>query len=166
VPRPKNNRETESIRRMIDARLQRRELEDAPVGSTPGTHLDEDALSAFVEGRLGEGESAPLIKHLIACGFCRRITAQLIRLDHELGALNETIPVSGVEDEPGRLRRFLADLASRVLTSSEDDVVFAYHAPAEDFQRHADAEPGKDTEIASKEEAGPLEEHKPDNTSS
>jgi hypothetical protein len=165
VPRPKNNKERESIRLMVQARLQRRELGDAPVGATAGAHLDEDALSAFVEGCLGERESAPLIKHLVACGFCRRITAQLIRLDNELGALNETVERVEIADEPGRLRRFLADLAARALASSEDDAVFAYHAPAEDFQRHTDAETHGDTAVAEQDEALTHEEHKPDSAS-
>lgn len=165
MPRPKNNKERDSIRLIIQARLQRHELMDAPVGSTAGAHLDEDALSAFVEGCLGERESAPLIKHLVACGFCRRITAQLIRLDNELDALNETVKRSDVEDEPGRLRRFLADLAARALSSNEDDAVFAYHAPAEDFQRHADAETHRDTEVPEQEEASTHEEREPGSTS-
>ena len=38
-------------------------------------------------------------------------------------------------DEPGRIRRLLENLATRVLPDSEGDTVFAYHAPAEDFQR-------------------------------
>ncbi|MEA2174648.1 MAG: hypothetical protein QOD00_2240 [Blastocatellia bacterium] len=162
VPRPKNNRETESIRRMIHARLQRHEFEDAPVGSTPaGAHLDEDALATFVEGRLGENESAPLIRHLVACGFCRRITAQLIRLDDELGALNETVQRTEVEDEPGRLRRFLADLAARVLPSSETDAVFAYHAPAEDFQRPTDAETSRESDAVETSDTETPEERDP-----
>ncbi|HEV7859069.1 MAG TPA: hypothetical protein VGO91_10675 [Pyrinomonadaceae bacterium] len=161
MARPKNNKERESVRLMIEARLQRSELGDAPVGSTAGAHLDEDALSAFVEGCLGERESAPLIKHLVACGFCRRITAQLIRLDNELGTLNETVKRIDVEDEPGRLRRFLADLAARALSSNEDDAVFAYHAPAEDFQRQPDAETHRDTEITEQDEAGTHEEREP-----
>jgi hypothetical protein len=165
VPRPKNNKERESIRLMIQARLHRSELADAPVGSTAGAHLDEDALSAFVDGYLGERESAPLIKHLVACGFCRRITAQLIRLDNELGAFNETVKRIDVEDEPGRLRRFLADLAARALSSNEDDAVFAYHAPAEDFQRHTDAETNSDTGSAEQDEAKTHGERKPDSTS-
>jgi hypothetical protein len=104
----------------------------APV-SPVGTHLDEDALSAFIEGRLGHLESAPLIRHLVGCGSCRNITAQLIRLDTELsGFETETAPPA---EEPGRIRTLLADLASRVFPASEDDVVFAYHAPADDFEK-------------------------------
>lgn len=131
MPRPKSDKESDRVRRLVHQRLQGR-ASLAPA-SPVGAHLDEDALSAFVEGRLGSLESAPLIRHLVGCGSCRNITAQLIRLDTELsGVVSETIPQT---EEPGRIRRLLADLASRVFPASEDDVVFAYHAPAEDFEK-------------------------------
>jgi hypothetical protein len=120
--------------------------------SPVGTHLDEDALSAFVEGRLSNLESAPLVRHLVGCGSCRNITAQLIRLDTELSALEtETAPLS--EEEPGRIRRLLADLASRVLPSSEDDVVFAYHAPADDFEKKDKAKEQDEAKTEDEEQA-------------
>jgi hypothetical protein len=34
-------------------------------------HLDEDSLAAFAEGNLAERESAPMVEHLVRCGFCR-----------------------------------------------------------------------------------------------
>ncbi len=140
MPRPKRNVETESIRRLIDARLAHRSMEEMHVLLRAGTHLDEDALSAFVEGRLGERESAPLVSHLVACGSCRRITAQLIRLEDEFEGGPETMPAPVTEEGRGRLRRFLAELSERVLPSSEEDAVFAYHAPAEDFEKPAETE--------------------------
>jgi hypothetical protein len=131
MPRPKSNKESEHVRRMVHQHLRRRAslAQAAPAGA----HLDEDALSAFVEGRLGNSESAPVTRHLVSCGSCRNITAQLIRLDTELSGagVEEPAPSEG----PGRIRRLLADLASRVLPSSESDVVFAYHAPADDFEK-------------------------------
>ena len=135
MPRPKSNKESDRLRRMVHQHLGRR-ASLAPA-SAAGAHLDEDALSVFVEGRLSEKESAPVIRHLVSCASCRHITAQLIRLDTEL-TINET-PAPAPAEEPGRIRRLLADLASRVLPSSADDVVFAYHAPADDFEK-------KDTE--------------------
>ena len=145
VPRPKINKETEAFRRLIYQRLQRGTLSPTARQQT-GAHLDEDALSAFVEGRLSENESAPLVSHLVACGFCRRITAQLIRLESAIGA-GQLIPVNTAreEEEPGSLRRFLADLAARVLPSTEDEAVFAYHAPAEDFQQQNETEQNEET---------------------
>jgi hypothetical protein len=104
-------------------------------------HLDEDALNAFVEGRLGEREAAPVIKHLVACGYCRRATSQLVRLAAETGPAPAHTPDTMTEEEegPGRIRRFLEDLASRVLPSSAEDTVFAYHVPAEDFKPRDEA---------------------------
>ena len=131
MPRPKNNRETEGIRLMIHQHLQRNAMTASPFVAS--VHLDEDALSAFVEGRLTEQESAPVIQHLVGCGFCRRATAQLIRLESEIAPTDVTAS-EAVPDEPGRIRALLDNLASRVLPQSEGDAVFAYHAPAEDFK--------------------------------
>lgn len=131
MPRPKSDKESDRVRRMVHLRLNSRA--SLASASTVGTHLDEDALSAFIEGRLSHLESTPLVRHLIGCGLCRNITAQLIRLDTELSGLEpDTAPVT---EEPGRIRKLLADLAARVFPSSEDDVVFAYHAPADDFEK-------------------------------
>lgn len=135
MPRPKNNRETEGIRLMIHQHLQRRAMVHPPV--TANVHLDEDALSAFVEGQLTEQESSPVVQHLVACGFCRRASAELIRLESEIGPAD--LSATDSTHEPGRIRRLLDDLASRVLPQSEGDAVFAYHAPAEDFKRKTGA---------------------------
>lgn len=148
VPRPKRNRETEAMRRMIHQRLQRRPLVAPPM--LYDAHLDEDSLSAFIEGRLSESESAPAISHLVACGSCRRITAQLVRLESEIGEVEAGAHATATE-EPGRIRRLLQELASRVLPASDDDdeVVFAYHAPADDFRPKGEA--GGERKSASEE---------------
>jgi anti-sigma factor RsiW len=103
-----------------------------------GAHLDEDALSAFVEGRLSDPESAPLISHLVSCHTCRRFTAELVRLDAEVGPSEAPALPPRTTAEPGRIRSLLEDLASRVLPDSDE--VFAYHAPADDFQPRAEGE--------------------------
>ena len=141
MPRPKTNKESDLVRRMVHQHLRHRAslAQASPVGA----HLDEDALSVFIEGRLGDRESAPIVSHLVNCGSCRRITAQLIRLDTELSGVETIAPA--LKEEPGRIRSLLADLASRVLPSSEGDVVFAYHAPADDFEKKDEVkEPGED----------------------
>ena len=140
MPRPKSNKESDRLRRMVHQHLARRGSL-APASAAAGAHLDEDALSVFVEGRLSENESAPLIRHLVACASCRHITTQLIRLDTELSAGETPAPAPAAE-EPGRIRRLLADLAARVLPSSEGDVVFGYHAPADDFEKKDEAKDG------------------------
>lgn len=149
MPRPKNNRETEGIRLMIHQHLQRNAMAAPPV--LTDAHLDEDALSAFVEGRLTETESSPVIQHLVGCGFCRRASAQLIRLESELGPM-EAGASEAERDEPGRIRTLLDNLASRVLPQSEGDAVFAYHAPAEDFKPKTDAAAGDEAKEKREEE--------------
>ena len=150
MPRPKNNRETEGIRRMIHEHLQRRVMTAPPVQA--GLHLDEDALSAFIEGRLSEQESAPVVTHLVGCGFCRRITAQLVRLEYEIGPA-ETGATTEAAEEPGRIRRLLEGLRTRVVPQAEGDTVFAYHAPAEDFRRKNES-PDDDSSEKREDETG------------
>lgn len=124
-----------------------------PVGVyLAGAHLDEDALSAFVEGRLSETESSPVISHLISCHTCRRFTAELVRLDSEIGYAETTAPPSAAE--PGRIRSLLEKLASRVLPDSDE--VFAYHAPADDFEPKTEAK--DDEQSAAKEQSGTEDE--------
>jgi anti-sigma factor RsiW len=91
-------------------------------------HPDEDTICAFVEGRLEETGSSQMVSHLVACGSCRHTTAQLTRLDSQINAEND----APLQDEgPGRLRSLLEGLASGVIPSSEEDVVFAYQNPSE-----------------------------------
>ena len=86
------------------------------------THLDEDAICAFVEGRLEETESSPMISHLISCASCRHTTSLLVRLESQF-----ELTVS--EESSGRVRMLLERLASRLTPSPEEDVVFAYQEP-------------------------------------
>jgi hypothetical protein len=128
MPRQKRDKENEAMRRTLHNYLQRRTLISPPL--TAGEHLDEDQLAAFTEGRLSEEESRPLTMHLVDCASCRRITARLVRLEDELG--EQEIPASAPQ-EPGRIRKLLAELAARVVPSTED-TVFAYHSPVEDSE--------------------------------
>jgi hypothetical protein len=125
---------------MVHQHLQRgRAVSLVPIAPL-GKHLDEDALSAFIEGRLSHLESAPLVRHLVGCDSCRNITAQLIRLDTVLSGIETEAPRPAAE-ERGRIRSLLADLAARVLPSADGgDVVFAYHAPADDFEKKENAD--------------------------
>lgn len=121
------------MRRMLHQHLLQRAEIGPPVGLyLAGAHLDEDALSAFVEGRLSDFESAPVISHLVNCNTCRRFTAELVRLETEVGFVEPSAPPPSPAEQPGRIRRLLEDLATRVLPDSDE--VFAYHAPADDFE--------------------------------
>jgi hypothetical protein len=137
MPRPKSNKESARFRQMVHEHLRHGRASFA-ARQTVGAHLDEDALSAFIEGRLSEPESTPVVRHLVRCGSCRHITAQLIRLDTETSATESTTPAPVSSEEPGRIRRLLESLASRVLPSTGDDEVMAYHAPADDFEQKKD----------------------------
>lgn len=139
MPRIENNHGNETAQRMIGLHLQRRALVAPP--STAGEHMDEDALAAFIEGRLSAREAQPLLSHLVNCGSCRRITTQLIRLEEAIG---DTAPAAApaTPREPSRIRRLLDELAARVLPATDDAAVFAYHAPADDFAADKETQEG------------------------
>jgi hypothetical protein len=135
VPRQKSKTETDAIRQLIDRRLKSRL--PAEVMLDPfAAHLDEDAICAFVEGRLEDAEAAPVTSHLVACSFCRHTTAQLIKLESQFDSRDEAIVAEG----PGRVRLFLESLAARMAPSLEEDAVFAYQNP--------ETEPGRNAEVA------------------
>ena len=115
--------ETETIRYMIDKRLKARTSDDsaAPLGA----HVDEDAICAFVEGRLDDAEASPVISHLITCSSCRHTTALLIRFESRFESEDDPAPV----ESPGRVRLLLERLAAGFTPSVEEDAVFAYQDP-------------------------------------
>ena len=137
--RPEAKKETEAIRQMIHERLKARLSAESPALET---HLDEDAICAFVEGRLEEAESSPVVSHLIACASCRQTTTQLIRLGSEFDAENE---LTVLEESPGRVRVFLERLSSSLTPSFEEDAVFAYQEPepAQDTESVTESKPEK-----------------------
>ena len=92
------------------------ELSNAPAGS----HLDEDLIAAFVEGRLTDTECKPVLSHLAACALCRRTSAQFVQLENQVDDV-----AADATGEPGRLEALLSRLRSAVPSASEE-VVFAY----------------------------------------
>jgi hypothetical protein len=133
LTRPEARKETEAIRDLIHQRLKARVATE----SLPSDeHLDEDAICAFVEGRLEETEASPVISHLIVCSSCRRTTAQLVRFESQFDSENDP---AAAEEGPGRVRVLLERLASGLTPSIEEDAVFAYHEPAEDTEERAEA---------------------------
>jgi len=116
---------TETIRGMIAQRLKAvaaAELTNVPAQS----HLDEDVITAFVEGRLVGDECQPVLAHLAACGACRRTSAQMVQMENQIDA-----EVTGdIPEEPSRLESLISRLGS-ILPSTGEDVVFAYQNPEE-----------------------------------
>ena len=120
---------TDSIRRMIDRRLRNRAADESAAAATAThEHIDEDAICAFVEGRLEEAEAAPVVSHLIVCASCRHATALLIRFESQVEAENDPTPV----ESPGRVRLLLERMAAGLTPSLEEDAVFAYQNPEPD----------------------------------
>ncbi len=123
-------------------------------------HPDDDTVSAFVEGRIEEAGSSQMVSHLITCGSCRHTTAQLARLDSQINAENDS-PLK--HEGLGRVRLLLEGLASRVMPSYEEDVVFAYQNPSEVSTEAIEPAPeGSDQTQSSAETSSQVKETKPD----
>ena len=118
----------EAVRYMVHCRLN--DLA-AGEGAALSSHFDEDTISAFVEGRVDDNESAAIISHLTQCNSCREFTAHLIRIESIIGAESEE---TVTDEHPSRLQQFLSGLASHLIPSGED-AVFAYHHPDEEKEQ-------------------------------
>jgi hypothetical protein len=114
------------IRHLIDQRLKARASDESAVPAD--AHLDDDAICAFVEGRLVETEAAPLISHLILCSSCRHATALLLRVESQFKPEDDPTP----DESPGRVGLLLERLAAGFTPSLEEDAVFAYQDPEPD----------------------------------
>ncbi len=93
--------------------------------STQENHLDEDSLTAFVEGNLSEREAKPMLSHLIDCSFCRHVTAELVRLDFAFTA-DEQVQVAVEETQPSRISEVLNGLFAKIFGTG-DSAVFAHN---------------------------------------
>jgi lipase chaperone LimK len=91
-------------------------------------HLDEDMLSAFVEGSLGQRESQPVVTHLVDCSFCRNVTSELVKLDMAF-AEEELQNVVDLES-PSKISQVLSSVLARIF-GSNDGAVFAHQEKEE-----------------------------------
>jgi hypothetical protein len=96
--------------------------------STQGNHLDEDSLTAFVEGNLNQREAKPIVSHLVDCSFCRHVTAELVKLDFAFAG--EQVPIVTQESQPSKISEVLSGLLSRIF-STGDSSVFAHNETEE-----------------------------------
>lgn len=110
------------IQGLLDRFLKVRAVENGTY--TNQDHLDEDTLSAFVEGNIGEREARPVVSHLVDCSFCRDITTELVRLD--LAFATETEPLAVAETQPTKIADVLGGILNRIFGSNEG-AVFAHH---------------------------------------
>lgn len=91
-------------------------------------HLDEDSLTAFVEGNLGQRETQPIVNHLVNCTFCRHVTAQLVKL--EMAFADEVVHPVVAENQPAKVSEVLSGLLSRIFGNNEG-AVFAHQEKEE-----------------------------------
>ncbi len=98
-------------------------------------HLDEDSLTAFIEGKVGQRESPPMIRHLIDCSYCLHVTGELAKLNAVFA--NEGIAVPLAATRPSKVGDVLAGLISRIFGTS-DNAVFAHQESDEDDENKKD----------------------------
>jgi hypothetical protein len=122
--------------------------------STP--HLDEDALTAFIESRLSEAEAIPMVSHLVQCEGCRKASVELLELAEVFQADEPRVIPGGTVSEHGGLRRFLEDLVSRIV-GSDEQAVLAYHA-AEDAKNHKEEQKKDEKKLPQDEDESPTDE--------
>ena len=91
-------------------------------------HLDDDSLTAFIEGNLSERESTPILSHLVDCSFCRHVTAELVKLDFAFAGEETPAPVA--HSVPTSVSDVLNNLLSRIFGTS-DSAVLAHQEPEE-----------------------------------
>lgn len=87
------------------------------------SHLDDDMLTAFVEGNLSEAEAKPVVSHLADCGYCLHVSAELIKLD--LAFAEETRVIEAPATEPASVGSVLSGILEKIFGSS-DSAVFAH----------------------------------------
>jgi hypothetical protein len=73
-------------------------------------HLDEDTLATLLEGNLNQRQIKLLMKHLAKCGFCRHLTAELIRLDSTLTEGEEISYQSEPTKTSDKIRNLLSEI--------------------------------------------------------
>lgn len=123
----KRNSEELRIQGLLDRYLNRQSA--ANNLSTQENHLDEDSLTAFVEGNLSEREAKPMVSHLVDCSFCRHVTAELVRLDFAF-ADEQVNTVVAAESQPSKISEVLNNLLARIFGTG-DSAVFAHHETEE-----------------------------------
>ena len=112
-------------------------LANRPAVSDNSAHLDQDTLSAFVEGSLNERQATPVVGHLVKCDFCRHVSAELIRLDMEFA---ESAPATAsVDQAPGKISEVLSGLFSKIF-GPVDGAVFAHNEDEKDKDKDAGAD--------------------------
>jgi hypothetical protein len=116
------------IQGLIGRYLELRSDENSPNSSI--SHPEEDLLNAFAEGNLSQREALPMVEHLSGCGYCRHITAELVRLDLSLAEMDAPA-VAAQDTAPAKVSEVLGGILSRIFGTGEP-AVFAHEEPKKD----------------------------------
>ena len=122
----KINSQELKIQGLLDRYLNRQAV--ASGLTTQENHLDDDSLTAFVEGNLSARESKPIVSHLVDCSFCRHVTAELVRLDFAFA--EEPVQAIAQESQPSKISEVLSGLFARIFGTG-DNSVFAHEEKEE-----------------------------------
>jgi hypothetical protein len=96
-----------------------------------GPHLDEDTIAAFAEGALSMRESENAVRHLVDCGFCLKVTADILRFDAEFLVSGETIATQ-VRETPSSIADVIGSLFGRIFGIGESAVFAHEEKPADE----------------------------------
>lgn len=115
------NAEELKIQGLLDRFLRFRSTNNNFRGSE--NHLNDDSLTAFIEGKLNERESPAIIEHLVNCSFCLHVTSELARLSDVFA--EDEITILAATKEPTKVSEVLSGLLSRIF-GTNDGAVFAH----------------------------------------
>lgn len=126
INKGQTNAEEMKIQGLLDRFLRFRSANNNFRGNE--THLDEDSLTAFVEGRISERESPSIISHLVDCSFCLHVTGELAKLSSVFA--EDEVVVNFPTKEPSKVSEVLSGLLSRIF-GTNDGAVFAHEEKEE-----------------------------------
>ncbi|MEK7722810.1 MAG: hypothetical protein AAB336_00520 [Acidobacteriota bacterium] len=92
------------------------------------SHLDDDSLTAFIEGKTNERELTNIIKHLVDCSFCLHVTGELTKLSDAFA--EDEVIITQTRKEPTKISEVLSGLLSRIF-GTNDGAVFAHQQDEE-----------------------------------
>lgn len=95
------------------------------------SHLDEDSLTAFVEGKISERESQTIVQHLTDCSFCLYITGELAKMNAVFA--EDLVVVPNPTKEPMKISEVLGGIMSRIF-GTNDGAVFAHEEKKEETE--------------------------------
>lgn len=101
-----------------------------------GPHLNEDTIAAFTEGALSRRESENAVRHLVDCGFCRKVTADILRFEAEFSGSGDSVAALDREP-PSSIADVIGGLLGRIFGPA-DGAVFAHEEKPADPSAEAD----------------------------